>query len=543
LKRIDKRRANDLSRSKSKIEFYEGVPISTDFKHEPLFDSKADQVSFFNKYKKSSLTFEGSYQRVEEQIKTAFKYEQLVNINYVHVINPSFEGAPEEESEWWGFVIDIHYINDGLVTVDWVVDPVQTFMFRWDLNKAFIERGMLDIVKQDENKYRYLDNQNAAILSNDEAIGVDGLAHYLFHDNVMKAHSNYESDIVFLILLIGDSENKSFVGIPSQIEYYVLPYDRKRGRLINFEISDVRGGQGYTTIKSESNGDWSVLYALDQISKDMDLTKGGKAILGGYIQNHIGLDFEVDATEGTTDVKITAAMARSEWEPPLGSRSNLEIYKAGESGGEDSGGGDNGGGDGGNGGGGSATVPSDKKEFLTLDVSSDFQVNEAKFLTGAKQSARVRSWLGNSDENIKRVADIVRKNGMSPELFFAYDIQEGGTYWGWLNHTYYTGDPYTDADSVSKWAVAQANTTGRVELAWYDVAFPYYTTPLEKQAEGQAFADALPKGAIGRMYLSGTAAATWAAFDPDALKGSVNGVQDYGDPIKGCMDLLKAWGS
>jgi len=347
---------NDLSRSKSKIEFYEGVPISTDFKHEPLFDSKADQVRFFNKYKKSSLTFEGSYQRVEEQIKTAFKYEQLVNINYVHVINPSFEGAPEEESEWWGFVIDIHYINDGLVTVDWVVDPVQTFMFRWDLNKAFIERGMLDIVKQDENKYRYLDNQNAAILSNDEAIGVDGLAHYLFHDNVMKAHSNYESDIVFLILLIGDSENKSFVGIPSQIEYYVLPYDRKRGRLINFEISDVRGGQGYTTIKSESNGDWSVLYALDQISKDMDLTKGGKAILGGYIQNHIGLDFEVDATEGTTDVKITAAMARSEWEPPLGSRSNLEIYKAGESGGEDSGGGgDNGGGDNGgdNGGGGS----------------------------------------------------------------------------------------------------------------------------------------------------------------------------------------------
>lgn len=341
-----------MSRSKSKIEFYEGVPISTDFKHEPLFDSKSDQEKFFNKYKKGSLTFEGSYQRVEEQIKTAFKYEQLVNINYVHVINPSFEGAPEEESEWWGFVIDIHYINDGLVTVDWVVDPVQTFMFRWDLNKAFIERGMLDIVKQDENKYRYLDKQNAAILSNDEAIGVDGLAHYLFHDNVMKAHSNYESDIVFLILLIGDSENKSFVGIPSQIEYYVLPYDRKRGRLINFEISDVRGGQGYTTIKSESNGDWSILYALDQISKDMDLTKGGKAILGGYIQNHIGLDFEVDATEGTTDVKITAAMARSEWEPPLGSRSNLEIYKAGESGGEDSGGGgDNGGGDGGNGGG------------------------------------------------------------------------------------------------------------------------------------------------------------------------------------------------
>lgn len=192
--------------------------------------------------------------------------------------------------------------------------------------------------------------------------------------------------------------------------------------------------------------------------------------------------------------------------------------------------------------GGSASVPGDKKAFLKLNVGNDFGVDEAKMLAGAKKSARVMSWLGGKDENIKKVASIVKSNGMSPELFFAYDIQEQGTSWGWLNHTSYTGDPYSDADSVSKWAVSQANSTGKVQLAWYDAGNPYYTTPADKQTEGQKFADSLPAGAIGRMYLSGTAAATWAAFDPDGLKASVNQVQNYGDPIQGCMDLIKSWG-
>lgn len=188
-------------------------------------------------------------------------------------------------------------------------------------------------------------------------------------------------------------------------------------------------------------------------------------------------------------------------------------------------------------------VPVIQDDFLKMNVNSNFDCDEKKFLAGAKQSARVQAWLGSDDANIKKVAEIVRKNGMSPELFFAYDIQEQGTSLGWLNHTYYTGDPYTDADSVSKWAVAQANTTGAVQLAWIDLMNPYYETPKDKQAKGQAFANALPKGAIGRMYLSGTAAATWAAFDPEALKKEVNKVQDYGNPLTGCMQLLSAWGS
>lgn len=527
-----------MARIKSKIEFYEFVPISTDFKNTPLFDSKAEQTAWFDQYKRTDLTFEGSYQRVEEQISTKFKHEQLVNVNYVHVINPSYEGAPKDTYEWWGFVMDIHYINDGLVTVDWVVDPMQTFMFKVDYSKAFIERGMLKLVREKDAANYYLDESKASILANSEPIGVDGLAYELGWDNVMEGYGE-TSEIAYMVLIIADAENVSFVGTPSQTAYYVLPYNKNNGKLVDFTVENVKKNNGSTvTVTTSNNSKKTIVDAIEALAKDVKLTNAGGSILTAYTTIEAGFAFDTEVVNGVT--RLTTKLKDAEWG---GTGQNMELYNIGsltngDSG--DTGGGDTGGGDTG---GGSSTVPSDKYDFLEINIANDFKVDEAKFLQGAKQSARVQSWLGNDDNNIKRVADIVRANGMSPELFFAYDIQEQGTSWGWLNHTYYTGDPYTDADSVSKWAVSQANTTGHVELAWVDVANPYYETPADKQAEGQAFADALPQGAIGRMYLSGTAAATWAAFDPDALKAEVNGVQDYGDPIQGCMDLLKAWSS
>lgn len=193
-------------------------------------------------------------------------------------------------------------------------------------------------------------------------------------------------------------------------------------------------------------------------------------------------------------------------------------------------------------GGSSGSVPTDKKAFLAMDISNDFGVDEDKMIAYfIKNSIKAKTRLGGNADNVKKLMKIVKANGMSPELFIAYEIQEQGDYWGWLNHTSQKGDAYSDADSVSKWAVGAAKSTQKVQLAWYDMAFPYYTTPADLQKAGQEFADALPSGAIGRMYLSGTAAATWGAFDPNGLKKEYNKVQNYGDPIKGVMDLLNSW--
>lgn len=315
-----------MKRPTSKIEFFEHVPIPTDFKHEPLFGNRNEQRNYFNQFKNKKLTFEGSYQRVEEQIKTKFKYEDLVDVNYVHIKNPSYPGAPENQCEWWGFVMDIHYINDGLVTVDWVVDPIQTFMFDWELNQAFIERGMVNSVLENENNKRYIDDKKVSILTNGEPIGVDGLAYYLTHDNLMEEGDEKERRLAFLVLLIGDSENQTFVGVPSQIDYYVLPFDKRSGTVYDFEIKNVQSSTGKTTVKSTNNGmRFTIHEAIAEIANDMELTKGGKAILTSYIQNEIGFDFKVEGK------KVVATMSDFEWKyEGAKGHSNVEVYNVGK---------------------------------------------------------------------------------------------------------------------------------------------------------------------------------------------------------------------
>lgn len=528
-------------RTLSKIEFYEHVPITTDFKHSPLFDSKQEQIEWFTQFRNDSLTFSGSYQRTEEQIRTKFKVEQLLNVNYVHVTNPSYDDANKDNSEWWGHVLDIHYINDGLVIVDWVVDPIQTFMFKWDLGKATIERGMINAVKEDEDGNHYLDEAKASILNNSEPVGVDGMAYALAWDNVMSGKNKDEENISYLVIVNKDTDVANLVGMPSQLSYFVLPYSRRDGQLLDFTIQDVKTGSSSKTITTAGgNSNYTIMHAVYLLSKDENFGKAGANILTSYIQNEVGFAFDFDDKNN-----LITSLSKTEWTTPaigdsLPAKDNMELFSievkgaidSGESGGS---GGDN------SGEGGSGDIPADEKEFLKLPINYDFKVNEAKMIASVKQSAKGIARLGGSEENIKRVVDIVRKNGMSPEMFFAYELQENGTSLGWLNHTSYTGDPYTDAESVSKWAVQTANSTGEVHMAWDDISNQYYTTPADKQAAGQDFANKLPSGTIGRLYLAATAAACWALFDREALSVNVNQVTNYGDPVKGCMDLLNTW--
>lgn len=293
-----------MGRVKSKIELYRGVPISTDFKHAPLFGDAELQKKWFDKFKIDHLTFEGSYQRVEEQIKTKFKYEELVDINYVHVINPSAEGVNKANAEWWGFVMDVHYINDGLCTIDWVVDPIQTFMHKWDLSYAFIERGMLDLVVEDKkipNKVR-LNNDKASILSNPEPIGVDGLAYQADIDNLLEEPGENGST-AYCVIVRKNAKGRSFVGTPSQLEYLVIPYNKKNGVVEKFTIHDVpQNGGGKTTVINNKNITLNEL--LVNLGQDAEFSKGGGNIISTYFTNEVGLAFKLNPNSGHLETTL-----------------------------------------------------------------------------------------------------------------------------------------------------------------------------------------------------------------------------------------------
>lgn len=180
--------------------------------------------------------------------------------------------------------------------------------------------------------------------------------------------------------------------------------------------------------------------------------------------------------------------------------------------------------DGGDGGSGSLDSP---EEFCKSEINATWgsDINNMK-QDFAARSSRVRAW----GVDVNRLYDVVKNAGVSPEWFFAYELQEQGTYYGWLNHTYRHGDAYSDAQSVCEW-IKNCSNSNSINPAW--------SAPEGSMVPNQALADKwnqeFGKGTIGRVYLQGTAAAVWdlAGQTPNPA---------IGKPISGCISCIKRWG-
>lgn len=183
---------------------------------------------------------------------------------------------------------------------------------------------------------------------------------------------------------------------------------------------------------------------------------------------------------------------------------------------------------GGDGGGGDGTGGNlDSVEgFCKSPINADFGVNKAQMIQDfAARSRRAQAW--GVDAN--RLYDVVKQNGVSPEWFFAYELQEQLDTYGrdsWLNHYgYHLSDPYQDAVNVCNWIKQLANTPGFHAATEGGVGNQSLSAQWDKE---------FPIGTIGRVYLQGTAAAAWE------LEGIAGGY--YGKPLAGCVATLKSWG-
>ena len=169
----------------------------------------------------------------------------------------------------------------------------------------------------------------------------------------------------------------------------------------------------------------------------------------------------------------------------------------------------------------------DVNGFCKSSINADFGVNKDSMCQDfANRSQRVNAW----GVDVNKLYDTVKNAGVSPEWFFAYELQEQGTYYGWLNHTYKHGDAYQDAQSVCEWIKSTSQS---------DTINPAWSAP-----EGSMTPDAnlaakwnqeFGKGSIGRVYLQGTAAATWdlAGVTPNPR---------IGKPVTGCVNTIRGWG-
>ena len=168
------------------------------------------------------------------------------------------------------------------------------------------------------------------------------------------------------------------------------------------------------------------------------------------------------------------------------------------------------------------------EEFAKSPINANFGVNKEQMVNDfANRSQKVRA----RGVDVNRLYDTIKNAGVSPEWFFAYELQEQNSNMGWLNHwSYPHGDPYNDAVVVCNWIKEIANSN--------------YLKPAWSAAEGSIGADSgleakwnqeFGKGTIGRLYLQATAAAVWE------LSGK-SGNSYIGKPLAGCVSTIKGWG-
>lgn len=181
------------------------------------------------------------------------------------------------------------------------------------------------------------------------------------------------------------------------------------------------------------------------------------------------------------------------------------------------------------------------KKYIHSKINDDFGLSVDDVAKHVGGYGRFNGWLGGNQTKIKEVLNAVKNAGVSPAFFASYECGEGyNSAWGWLNHTSPQGNPVEDAKAVCAWIKSQANKTA--EPAWIDYANYKDFVPASVKAEGNTDAKNLPSSSIGRIVISGTAAATWEVYYPNGLNASYNGVQNYGAPITEQYKRILAWG-
>lgn len=192
-----------------------------------------------------------------------------------------------------------------------------------------------------------------------------------------------------------------------------------------------------------------------------------------------------------------------------------------------------------------------KEDFANAKINESFGISDDVLVNYIKNNhPGSRWWVYWKDDTskIKQTFDIARQHGLSPAFLVVKEKVEGVGYTsgdidGWGNHfDHPNSDPMVDLANYADATVTAANSTA-YNPAWVDAGNPVNCVPTGVIQAGNADFANTPKGTIKRAYVPMTAATTWAYYYPQALNASVNGVQNYGNPIQQCTDYLNQMGA
>lgn len=179
------------------------VPLDREHKNTLYFASETEQYNYFN----SRVLFsedDFSYQRKDDIINYPLIKDEVDKCNYVMYRNEAYS------NKWfYAFITDTKYKNEGMTDIYIETDPIQTWLFDFDVKASFIEREHV----------------------NDDTIGLhvqeEGLQ---IGDYVVNGEykEHYSDDLIIVVGATKDSDGKNvrggiYNGIYSGLKYFAFP--------------------------------------------------------------------------------------------------------------------------------------------------------------------------------------------------------------------------------------------------------------------------------------------------------------------------------
>lgn len=222
----------------SKIYLLKGVPIDAmNNTFWGAFNNTDEQFNFFiNNY--DHIEFENyTYQRKDGTVVVPGLYDDLRLYNYLIYQN----GDTGNKSKWiYCFITSLGYLNDNATSVSFETDVIQTWRFE-------IEQNFMESYIAYEHRPQYYDNGDGinrpCINTQPEnlEIGTD-----LISDKQYLINITNNVSFVVIGMTCDMSGKDSFtnpqVGVPSQINYYILPFNSDTGTdIFTLKIGNASG--------------------------------------------------------------------------------------------------------------------------------------------------------------------------------------------------------------------------------------------------------------------------------------------------------------
>ena len=131
------------------------VPLEPDNLNTFHFNSYEEQTNYFlNLYARFSEE-ECTYQRKDGVIRFPKDYEALRSVNYVMYKADAYLNPHDGSAGKWyyAFITKMEYVNEGLTNVYIETDPLQTWLFDYEVKPSFVEREHVDSDEVGEHTY------------------------------------------------------------------------------------------------------------------------------------------------------------------------------------------------------------------------------------------------------------------------------------------------------------------------------------------------------------------------------------------------------